>query len=146
MVIIYFVAAALQLLSFGYGSFALLIVILTAVGAVVIFAVLYVAVRSIALAGLATFVALVAGPMAGSYRNTHYPSVGFLRFGITWLLVLALVMAYRNERVARRPLIVAYVLLGLASTWSFEAAFYRSEPLSSSPSSPPHLRSALRMH
>ena len=60
--IIYFIAAALKLLPFGYGSLVLVIGVLTAVGAVVIFAVLYVATRSIVLAALATFVASIAAP------------------------------------------------------------------------------------
>ena len=57
-------------------------------------------------------------------RSTQYPSTGFLRFGIPWLLVCALVVAYRRDRPARAPLLAAYALVGVAAVWSFETAFY----------------------
>ena len=53
-----------------------------------------------------------------------YPSTGFLRFGVPWLLVCALVVAYRGERPRRIPLAAAYALLGIASIWSLETALY----------------------
>ena len=66
----------------------------------------------------------MASTIATLGRSTQYPSTGFLRFGIPWLLVAALVVAYRRDRPARTPLLVAYALVGVACVWSFETAFY----------------------
>src|SRR3954471_22209582 len=66
----------------------------------------------------------MASTIATIGRSTQYPSTGFLRFGVPWLLVCALVVAHRGERPARAPMLVAYALVGVAAIWSFETAFY----------------------
>ncbi len=124
VLVIYFLAAALHFLSFGYGSLMLLLGVLTSVGTLAIYVVLKTATRSIVLAGAGTFVATMSGPIATVGRVTQYPSIGFLRFGITWLIVAALVLAYRRAQGARAPMAAAYVLVGISSIWSFEVAFY----------------------
>ena len=122
--VIYFLAAILAPLPFGYGTFVLAVGILTAILFVTVYVVLRVATRSLAFAALGTFAALMASSIATVGRSTQYPSTGFLRFGIPWLLVAVLVMAYRRDRPARTPLVIAYALVGVASVWSFETAFY----------------------
>lgn len=122
--VIYFLAAILAPLPFGYGTFVLAVGILTALLFVAIYVVLRVATRSLVFAGLGTFVALMASSIATIGRSTQYPSTGFLRFGIPWLLAVALVIAYRRDRPTRAPLLIAYALVGIASVWSFETAFY----------------------
>ena len=57
----------------------------------------------------------MASTIATIGRSTQYPSTGFLRFGIPWLLVCALVVAYRGERPARTPTLAAYALVGVAA-------------------------------
>ncbi len=122
--VIYFLAAALAPLPFGYGSFVLVLGVLSAVMFLTIFAVLRIATRSLAFAAAGTFAAMLASTIATVGRTTQYPSTGFLRFGVPWLLVCALVIAYRRERPARGPLLAAYALVGVSAVWSLETAFY----------------------
>jgi hypothetical protein len=122
--VIYFLSALLALLPFGFGSFVLVLGILTAVVTACVYLTLRVATRSLTLAACGTFTALMASSIATIGRSTQYPSTGFLRFGVPWLLVCALVLAYRREQPARVPLGCAYALVGLAAIWSFETAFY----------------------
>jgi hypothetical protein len=122
--VIYFLAAILAPLPFGYGTFVLAVGVLTALLFVAVYVVLRVATGSLAFAALGTFAALMASSIATVGRSTQYPSTGFLRFGVPWLLATALVVAHRRDRPARTPLLVAYALVGVASVWSFETAFY----------------------
>ena len=122
--VIYFLAALLAPLPFGYGTLVLVVGLLTSLLFAAVYVVLRVATRSLAFAALGTFVALMASTIATIGRSTQYPSTGFLRFGIPWLLVCALVVAHRGERPARTPTLVAYALVGVAAIWSFETAFY----------------------
>ena len=122
--VIYFLAAILAPLPFGYGTFVLVLGILSSILFAAVYVVLRVATRSLAFAGIGTFAALMSSSIATIGRSAQYPSTGFLRFGIPWLLVCALVVAYRHDRPARAPLLVAYLLVGVAAVWSFETAFY----------------------
>ncbi|HEY3613193.1 MAG TPA: hypothetical protein VGK92_05780 [Gaiellales bacterium] len=122
--VIYFLAAVLAPLPFGYGSFVLVLGLLSALLFLTVFAVLRIATRSLAFAAAGTFAAMLASTLATVGRTTQYPSTGFLRFGVPWLLVCALVVAHRRERPARGPLVVAYALVGVSAVWSFETAFY----------------------
>ncbi|MDX6561548.1 MAG: hypothetical protein QOD65_1362 [Gaiellales bacterium] len=122
--VIYFLAAILAPLPFGYGTLVLAVGLLTSLLFAAVYVVLRVATGSLAFAALGTFAALMASTIATIGRSTQYPSTGFLRFGIPWLLVCALVLAYRRERPARAPLVAAYALVGVAAIWSFETAFY----------------------
>ena len=122
--VIYFLAAIMAPLPFGYGTLVLAVGALTAVLFAAVYVVLRVATRSLAFAALGTFIALIASSIATIGRSTEYPSTGFLRFGIPWLLVAALVVAYRRDRPAPAPLLLAYALVGVACVWSFETAFY----------------------
>ena len=81
-----------------------------------VYAVLRVATRSLVFAGDgARWLVLMSGTIATLYRSTQFPSTGFLRFGVPWLLVCALVLAYRRDRPARVPLLIAYALVGVGS-------------------------------
>lgn len=122
--VINFIGVALNFLGLGYGSLLLLVGFCTALGAITMFSVLRIATRSLAWATAGAFCAAVAGPFATMERSFQFPSTGFLRFGPTWLMVLALVLAYRFDRLRWRPMAVACLLLGVSSIWSFEAAFY----------------------
>lgn len=124
VVVFYFLAAALQVLSFGYGSLMLLLGILTAALFTAIFVVVRIGSRSVLLAAMGALAAIVAGPIGTIARVTQFPSVGALRFGLTWLIVTALVVAFRNDVLSPRAMYVALVFLGLSSVWSFESAFY----------------------
>ena len=115
---------ALGVLGLGYGSMLLLVGICTAIGTITMFTVLRIATGSLLWATAGAFCAAVAGPFATMGRSFQAPSTGFLRFGMTWLLLLALVIAYRSDRLRWRPMAVACVLLGISSIWSFESAFY----------------------
>ncbi len=122
--VIYFLSALLAPLPFGFGTFVLVLGILTAVVTACVYLTLRVATGSLALAACGTFTALMASSIATIGRSTQYPSTGFLRFGVPWLLVCALVLAYRREKPARVPLACAYALVAAAAIWSFETAFY----------------------
>jgi hypothetical protein len=122
--VIYFLAAVLAPLPLGYGSFVLVLGLLTVVMFSAVYAVLRIATRSATFAALGTFAALTASVIATLGESTQVPSTGFLRFGLPWLVVCALVVAYRRDRPSRLPLLIAYALVGIACIWSFEAAFY----------------------
>jgi hypothetical protein len=81
------------------------------------------ATRSLAFAAGGTFAAMLASTIATVGRTTQYPSTGFLRLGVPWLLVCALVAAYRHERPARGPLLAACALVGISAVWSLETCF-----------------------
>jgi len=122
--VMYAIERALSVLDFGYGSFLLLVGILTAVAMVVVFAVIVIGSRSILWAFAGSVVAAVAGPIATLDYTEWYPSTGFVRFGPSWLLVLALSFTYRSGERRTRPFIISCALLGISSIWAFEAAFY----------------------
>jgi hypothetical protein len=122
--VIYFLAAILAPLPFGYGSLVLVVGILSCVTLLAVYTVLRVATRSLAFAAIGTFLVLMSGSIATLLRSNQFPSTGFLRFGVPWLLVCALVVAYRRERPALLPLLLAYATVGVAAVWSFETAFY----------------------
>ncbi|MDP9258839.1 MAG: hypothetical protein M3Q31_20140 [Actinomycetota bacterium] len=122
--VIYFLAAILAPLPFGYGTFVLVLGILNSVLILAVYVVLRVATRSLAFAAIGTFAALMSSSIATIGRSGQYPSTGFLRFGIPWLLVCALAVAFRRDWPERAPLVVAYLLVGVAAVWSFETAFY----------------------
>ena len=83
--VIYFLAALLAPLPFGYGTFVLVLghPELASCSSTV-YVVLRVATRSLALAALGTFAALMSSSIATLGRSAQYPSTGFLRFGIPW--------------------------------------------------------------
>ena len=122
--VIYFLAAVLSPLTLGYGSLVLVLGLLTVVMFAAVYTVIRVATRSAVFAGLGTFAALTASVIATQGRTTQVPSTGFLRFGLPWLIVCALVVAYRRDRPSRLPLLIAWALVGTACIWSFESAFY----------------------
>jgi hypothetical protein len=122
VVVIDFLAAILH--PIGYGTFVLTLGVLGSIQLMTVYLVARVGTGSLTAAAATSLIAFIAGPIATIGSVTQYPSVGFLRFGVTWLLVGALVMAYRNDARGKVFTAVAYGLLGLSAVWSFEAAFY----------------------
>ena len=66
---------------------------------------------------------MLASTIATVGRTTQYPSTGFLRFGVPWLLG-ARSSSPTAASAGPRPLLAAYALVGVPAVWSLETAFY----------------------
>ena len=124
--VIYFLAALLAPLPFGYGTLrARRSGILTALLFAAVYVVLRVATRSLAFAGLGTFVAL-----HGEHDRDDRPLDAVPEHGIPALRHPLAARVRARRRLPRAsgphaaPLLVAYALVGVAAVWSFETAFY----------------------
>ena len=76
----------------------------------------------IAVTGLA--VAMVGNLVLPGLSRIGYPSIGPLRFGIPWLIVLFVLLAASRARFRRTCEVAALCTLGVATVWSFETMIY----------------------
>lgn len=119
--VMYFLASLFLLVPIGYGGFQLLNDALTAFGLVVIYAVLRLATRRQRDAILGVVVIAVVHFLTGIGPHVQYGSVGWLRFGLPWLVVLSTLVELRRSP---RAGYVTLALVGVASIWSFETFVY----------------------
>jgi len=122
--VMYVVEGALSVLGFGYGSLLLLTGLLWVVTLLVIYSVLAATTRSIGWATTGTLCVAIAGPIMTLYWSEWFPSTGFLRFGPTWILILALTLTVQRSQLTIRTIVPSALIMGIASVWSFESAFY----------------------
>ena len=122
--LIYFVAGWFQIAPIGYGTFALLDVLLTAVFYIAGYAVL----RLAGVGRLLAAAALALGVVALVYNFAYYvgqlPEEGPLRFGLPMIVLLGAVAAARLPRAAAWWRALTLVGLGVAAVWAFEAFAY----------------------
>lgn len=118
--VIYFLAAFFKLAPLGHGGLALLIGALTGLQFAAGYAVLRLAGCARALAAAAVAAGIVAVGFGTIFSIADMPSVGGLRYGLAYALLLVAVAAAGWPR-HRRPLqVVQLGLLALASVWSLE--------------------------
>ena len=117
-------AAFFSVAPIGYGTFTLLLSALTALLFAAVYVVLRLATSSqlIAIAGLAVAVAI--NIFGTTFYYTYFPSTGVLRFGLVWLVILLSVGASRSSGHKRLLDFLVVVVVGVAATWSGEAAIY----------------------
>jgi len=123
---IYLFAAVFQLVPIGYGTFGMIV----AAGLALVFAAAYAILR---LAGCSQVLAMTAMAAAifSSVFNTigspaATPSLGVIRWGFGYLLVLLALLALRSERWAPRLRIASAAIVGVSAIWSFEVFIYTS--------------------
>lgn len=121
--VMYFLAGIFEVIPIGYGSFQLVNGFLTAFAFVLIYVVLRIGCRSQLYAVLGTGVCLVANVFTGLGPHVRYGSVGPLRFGLPWVLIVVAVLAAKDP--GRRMFSVAMLaLVGISAIWSFETFVY----------------------
>ena len=122
---IYFLAGAFSLIPIGYGTFALMLSVLTILEFFAIYAIVRVAGRSQPVAVLASAVAVVFVLYGENFAAFDvFPSTGPLRFGLSIVVILLETLAARASGGGRRLQLVSAAVTGLASVWSFEAFGY----------------------
>lgn len=119
--VIYAIAAGYRLTGtqLSYGSFELLIGVLTALWLCCIYILLRLSTRSQAIA-IVTVAVIVLANVFNSYSFTSYPMAGALRFAPPFVVLLALVI----EQRWRRPPWFGLSLAALVSLWSIETFVY----------------------
>jgi hypothetical protein len=122
--LIYFVAGWFGIAPIGYGTFALLDVLLTALFYIAGYAVLRVAGVGRLLASAAVALGVVALVYNFAYYVGQLPEEGPLRFGLPMLVLLGFVAAARAARAAAWWRALALIALAVAAVWAFEAFAY----------------------
>ena len=119
-------AGVFSILPLGYGDLQLLISTLTALQWVAIYGVVRMGTKS----QLAAILAVVVGIwvfLSDPYGVfSDYPSVGVLRFGLPWLVVLLSVGSalIRGDRRRRYLDVAVLVIIAIAAEWSGETGIY----------------------
>ena len=126
VLVIYFLAALFQsgLFPFSYQGLFLAICVLYALEYVGIYALsrLLWRSKSVSLVVLALIVAL--NYFATEGYAAGYPSIGPLRFGLAYLLLLVSMVRTTRVHLQGWLFLLEAVILGIASVWSFETFFY----------------------
>lgn len=117
-------AGAFQVVPLSYGGLQIILSVGYAVEFTLVYIILRLACRSqfIAVTGLA--VAMVGNLVLPGLSRMAYPSVGPLRFGIPWLIVVFCLLATSHSRFRRTYEAAALCTLGVAAIWSFETMIY----------------------
>jgi hypothetical protein len=117
-------ALVFTVIPIGFGTLMLIVLALTAMEYVCVYAILR-------LAGLGQVLVVVTIAAAGAGNLFSplamyflYPSTGPLRFGLPYLIVLCAVLGARFPARARAARIAMLVPLALGATWSFETFVY----------------------
>ncbi len=118
---ILFLAGWFKLVPIGYGTFALLDGILTALFFVAGYCILRMAGASRALSAFALLVGVVVLVLNRPYPIGGLPQEGPLRFGLPMALILVTVTGARWPRWTKATGALAFVILAVSSLWSFEA-------------------------
>jgi hypothetical protein len=122
--LIYFVAGWFHIAPIGYGTFALLDSLLTALFYIAGYFVL----RLAGVRRLLAVAAIALGVVTFVYNFLYFvgqlPEEGPLRFGLPMVVLLGLVAAMRLPRAAQWWRAVALVGLAVAAVWAFEAFAY----------------------
>jgi hypothetical protein len=108
----------------GFGTMALVIVVLTVAEYVCVYAILRLAGLGFLLTLIAVAVAALGNLFATLEVYVVFPSISPLRFGIPYLMVLCAVLGARFPHRAQWSRVAVLVLLAIAATWSFETFAY----------------------
>jgi hypothetical protein len=117
-------AAVFLVMPIGYGTFIILLSILTVLFSAVLYIILRWSTESqlIAIAGLAVAVSLYVFEEPSSY--TYYPSTGVLRFGLPWLVILWSLASARTVRHKGLFNVLVVTTVAVAAVWSGETGVY----------------------
>ena len=121
---IYALAALFDVVPIGYGSFGLVVAAGFALTCVAGYAILRLAGASQVLAITATAAAIASSVFSTVATPATFPSLGILRWGFAYLLVLLAVWSARRGRGGRGVDVASAVVVGLSSVWSFEVFVY----------------------
>ena len=112
------------LVPLSYQGFSFLVALLSMFQ----YAVIYILLRSILKSPWLSFFALSVILLINFFATADffqaYPSIGPLRFGLSYLMALLFMLYYKYPSINPVFVFFAYVVLGVASLWSFEAFIY----------------------
>lgn len=122
--VIYFLAAIFAVVPLGYGPMALVSGVLTGLACAAGYGILRLAGcrRATAAIAIALGIAVTQWQVIGSAAD--FPSLGALRFGPAYLLILIVVARARWTARARELRAVELVVVGISAIWSLEALVY----------------------
>jgi hypothetical protein len=120
----YFFAGLFELIPLGYGSFGVLLSVAFTVMYAIGYAILRLTGASPPLSVTALFTAIVSSVFSTIATPVTFPSLGPMRWGFAYLLVLLAVWSVRRERDARAVRIASAIVVALSSVWSFEVFVY----------------------
>jgi hypothetical protein len=112
------------LLPLTYQGLSLAIAVLMTIQFSAIYLLLIVLMKDRFYAILLLVLTLLLGVFGSLGIVQAYPSTGPLRFGLAYLVLAAVFLRRRFPRLRRAGLIVEYLLVGIASLWSFETFVY----------------------
>ena len=120
----YFLGGVFELVPIGYGVYG----ILAAAGLAVMYAIAYAVMRLAGTPQVLAVTAMAAAIVSSVYSTVGspatFPSLGVLRWGFGYLLVLLAVLGARDERWEPRLRVGGAVIVGISSIWSFEVFVY----------------------
>jgi len=92
------------------------------------YAVIYLLLRAVLKSPWLSFLGLLVILLLNFFATINFfqatPSIGPLRFGLCYLMMVLCVLYYKYPAINRIFLFFVYVVLGLASLWSFESFVY----------------------
>jgi hypothetical protein len=122
--VIDFLALVFAVVPIGFGTFALVVVALTAAQYLCVYATLRLAGLGQALAAATVALAALGNLFSPINNYVVYPSASALRFGLPYLIVLIAVIGARYPQRARAARFATLAVLGLGAVWSLEAFVY----------------------
>ena len=117
-------AAIFSVLPLGYGTFTLLLAVLTALYFTTFYVVVRLSTRSRLLAATALGLVVTLCVFGVIGFDPEYPSTGVLRFGIPWLVLLFSQAGARGGSRARLWNWLVLATVAVAAVWSGEAGVY----------------------
>ncbi len=117
-------AALFLVVPIGYGTFNLLLSALTTLWFVGFYVALRWSTESLLIAACGTAVAVLLNIFGHFEFYVCYPSIGVLRFGLPWLVVLFSLAAVRKARHRRQFDALVLVVVAVAAVWSGETGVY----------------------
>jgi hypothetical protein len=104
----------------GFGTFAILTTTATTLQYLIVYAILRLTVRSqvVAIATVALATAVILFAQLGDYAN--YPSIGVLRFGPPYVVLLLGILAARSARRRKALVVAAALVVAISVPWSAE--------------------------
>lgn len=120
--VIYFLAGVFQsgILPLSYQGLALLISVLLVGQYAIVYALLRCVLRSVGYSAIAVGMVLILNLFAPLDYSTWYPSSGPLRYGLAYLVLLAVALRLRYPSRRGWSLLLECGVVGIASIWSFE--------------------------
>ncbi|RUP01487.1 MAG: hypothetical protein EKK34_28680 [Mycobacterium sp.] len=120
----YGLLAAFTILPLHHGGLVILLSTLMVAQYLILYLTLRIAVRSQVLVTTAVIAAVMANIFASMGSYVTYPSIGPLRFGFPYLVVLAAVTSARWPQWTQAMRVAQFAIVAISAIWSFETFVY----------------------